>query len=143
MFARFANRLNDVGFRRGMVAGILTFQLASTIFESVGLSMLLPIFELIQSGQSAVELAKDSRHWQVLIDIYDTIGLSVTIPVLLVSSFIAIILRQILIYMRVVYMAYVRFILIRRLRDRGFRAFLGARLGPCRGTRVWGVSPTI
>lgn len=117
------------GLTPAMSIGLLAFHLVGTVFESIGLTMLLPIFELMQSAQDAATLAADSRMWEILIAAYSFVGLEVTVPVLLVTSFLAILARQVLIYLRIRYTAHVKFTLVRRLRDRTFQGFLAARLG--------------
>ncbi len=119
----------DIGLTWRMIAALLGLHVLGTIFEGLGLTILLPVFELIRSGQTADALAAQSRWWGYLVDAYHAVGMEVTIPVLLVSSFLAILLRQAMIYARLVYSSYVKFTVIRRVRDRAFRAFLGARLG--------------
>jgi ABC-type multidrug transport system fused ATPase/permease subunit len=119
----------SIGLTWPMIGGLVGLHLAGTVFEGVGLTILLPVFQLLQSGQTAQALAADSRWWGYLVDLYSFFGLTVTVPVLLITSFIAILVRQAMIYFRLVYSAYVKFNVIRRLRDRAFRAFLRARLG--------------
>lgn len=126
---RLREVFRTVGLGPGMAAGVFGLLLAGTVFESAGLVMLLPIFELIQSGQDAASLAEESRMWEFLLAAYALFDLPVTLPVLLVTSFVAILVRQALVYLRNCYTAHVQFALIRRLRDRAFRGFLDARLG--------------
>ena len=120
---------HTVGLGPGMSAGVLGLHIAGTVFESTGLVMLLPIFELIQSGRDAAAMAEESRMWEILLAAYALVDLPVTLPVLLATSFVAILVRQALVYLRHCYTAHVQFTLIRQLRDRAFRGFLVARLG--------------
>ena len=126
---RIREVFRTVGLAPGMAAGVLGLHLVGTVFESTGLVMLLPIFELIQSGRDAASLAEESRMWEILLAAYTLFNLPVTLPVLLATSFVAILVRQALVYFRHCYTAHVQFTLIRRLRDRAFRGFLAARLG--------------
>ena len=118
-----------VGLTWSMIGVLVGIHLLGTVFEGVGLTMLLPVFHLLESGKTPAQLAATSPWWGYLVHFYDLFGLTVTIPILLVSSFLAICVRQALIYCRLVYAAYVRFTAIRTVRDRAFGAFLHAQLG--------------
>jgi subfamily B ATP-binding cassette protein MsbA len=122
------NALKIVGFPKTSIAALLAYHLFGTIFESFGLSLLLPVFQLIESGKKATELAAHSRFWHVLNEAYASVGLELTIPALLVTSFVAIVMRQVFVYYRLIYVAHVRQSLIRKLREREFGSFVKARL---------------
>jgi ABC-type multidrug transport system fused ATPase/permease subunit len=64
-----------------------------------------------------------------LVEAYGFFGFAVTVPILLLTSFLAILARQLLVYYRLIYSSYVKFTVIRQIRDRAFRAFLRAQLG--------------
>lgn len=119
----------SIGLTRPMILGLLGFHLLGTVFEGIGLTILLPVFQLIQSGETAADLAEKSRWWGYLVDAYSFFGITVTVPVLLITSFVAILFRQLLIYIRLIYSSYIKFTVIRRIVDRAFRAFLRAGLG--------------
>ena len=111
------------------IGALLAMHLVGTVFEGVGLTILLPVFHLLQSGQTAAQLAATSQLWRHLVALYGFVGLDVTVPILLVTSFLAILARQAAVYMRLIYTAKVKFDVVRSIRDRAFRAFLKARLG--------------
>lgn len=128
---RFLNFVDDVtalGFRRRTAATILSLNLASVIFESFGLGMLLPVFQLIQADGDAAALAAQSGAWKWLLEAYATIGLEVTVPVLLITSMLAILGRQIFIYVRALYATSATLAFTQNLRDRAFRGYIRARL---------------
>ena len=118
-----------IGLTWPMIGGIVGLYFIGTIFEGIGLTILLPVFHLLQSGETAQQLAATSRWWGYLVDFYNFFGMTATVPILLVTSFIAILTRQVLVYCRLVYSSYVKYTVVRRIRDRIFRAFLRARLG--------------
>ena len=118
-----------IGLKPLMIVNLLLLHMIGTVFEGIGLTMLLPVFQLIQSGSTAETLAAGSRWWGYLVDFYGLFGLAATVPALLVTSFLAILLRQLMIYVRLIYSSHVKFTVIRGIRDRAFSAFLRARLG--------------
>ena len=119
----------SIGLTRPMILGLLGLYLLGSVFEGIGLTILLPVFQLIQSGETAAALAEKSRWWGYLVDAYSFVGITITVPVLLITSFVAILFRQATVYLRMINSAYVKFAVIRGIRDRAFHAFLNARLG--------------
>ena len=118
-----------IGLTWSMIIGLVGLYFVATVFEGIGLTMLLPVFHLLQSGETATQLAATSRWWGYLVNFYGFFDMTVTVPLLLVTSFLAILTRQALVYFRLVYSGYVKFTVIRAIRDRAFRAFLRAQLG--------------
>lgn len=114
----------------------LGLHLAGTVFESLGIAMMLPILQFMQAGNDPAALAAESGLWQKLIDAYDVVGLEVTLPALLITSFALLLLRQAFFYARTVYAAEARFGLIADIRRRAFHHFLAARLDYMDGRRV-------
>ena len=120
---------HEIGLSWPMIIGLVGLYFVATVFEGIGLTMLLPVFHLLHSGETATQLAATSRWWGYLVNCYGFFDLTVTVPLLLVTSFLAILTRQALVYFRLVYSAYVKFTVIRAVRDRAFSAFLRAQLG--------------
>jgi len=127
-FLDFVDDIAALGFRRRTAAAILSLNLASVIFESFGLGMLLPVFQLIQADGDAAALAAESGAWKWLHEAYATIGLEVTVPALLITSLLAIFGRQAFIYVRALFTSSAGLAFTRNLRDRAFHSYIGARL---------------
>ena len=119
----------EIGFTWPVIGLVIFLHIAGTLFEGIGLAILLPVFEIIQSGKTAEALAAESGLWRRLVGFYSWFDLTVTIPVLLATCFVAIIARQAMIYVRMMYEAHAMFGVVRKIRDRAFRAFLHTRLG--------------
>ncbi|MGB8276148.1 MAG: ABC transporter ATP-binding protein [Alphaproteobacteria bacterium] len=118
-----------LGLGWGTIAAILALHLVATLFEGAGLGILLPVFQFVQAHGDIAALTADSALWRKVVDVYAALGLSVTLPVLLVTSFVCILVRQVLIYTRLVFAARTRYDLVRGIRQQGFDRFLRARLG--------------
>lgn len=114
------------GFPRRSAAIVLGLHILSTVFESLGLAMLLPVFEYIKGGGATEALAADSRVWQAVLAVYDLVGAEVTLLSLLLVSFLAILLRQAFTFGRLVYMAAVQNRLVTDMRNRVFEGYLRA-----------------
>ncbi len=131
----FIDDVAALGFRRRTAAAILGLNLVSVIFESFGLGMLLPVFQLIQADGDTAGLVAQSDAWRWLLEAYALVGLEVTVPALLATSMAAIIGRQAFIYFRTLYTSAASLAFTRGLRDRSFQGFIGARLGYVQGDR--------
>lgn len=114
----------NLGFRRRVAATILAFILLGTVFESIGLTMLLPVFQFLQADGDLTALKSGSRVWELMIQIYGFVGLPVTLMTLLLTSFLCILSRQAFVYIRLSYMARTRQNFIRSLRNLGFERYL-------------------
>lgn len=117
------------GFRGRTAAALLGLHISSTVFESFGLAILLPVLEFIRSNGNAEALAAQSETWGTVVKVFATLHLPLTLPALLAASFFAIVLRQVFTYFRLVYMASVQNGLTTDLRSRMFRAYLLANAG--------------
>jgi len=127
--SKVADSVFKLGFRRRTAFTVLALNLLSTVFESFGLGMLLPVFQLIQAGGDTATLASESQVWAWLLGAYGFVGLEVTVLVLLATSMAAILARQVFIYARTLYTTRAALNFTRGLRDRAFRGFIHARLG--------------
>ncbi len=126
--AQFIKGSARLGLRPPTAFGLLGFHLGSTVFEGLGLGMLLPVFDFIQSDRDAAALAAQSRLWEALVGAYAALGLPVTLAVLLVTALVFFLARQGFIYARMVFTARARFGLIARAREDVFRRYLHTRL---------------
>lgn len=108
---------------------LLGLLLSATLFESVGLAMLLPIVDFVQSDGNVEALRQDSRIWRGLVDFYGFIGMPVTLAVLIITSFLSICVRQVFSYARQIYFQRLMHGLIRDVRNMMFGAYLEADAG--------------
>jgi len=122
-YISIAKRLN---FRSEIAAFLIFLHLISTAFEGLGIGMLLPVFQFIQANGRVELLAADSRLWTTLVQFYGWIGVPVTLPLLLGTSFACILSRQVVQYLRMLLTTRIREELIRDARNLGFKRYLGA-----------------
>jgi len=121
---QFLAAARELGFRGRVAAGALLLQLAAVVFESIGLTMLLPVFQFIESAGDTAGLAAQSRLWRALIDVYAALGVPVTLVSLLLASFACILARQGFVFLRLIYMARAQENLVRDIRMLAFNRFL-------------------
>jgi ABC-type multidrug transport system fused ATPase/permease subunit len=98
--------LTIVDVRASEIAGLIAFAVVFAVFEGIGISLLLPILQYAEGGQTAI-IESSGPIWTVLARFMDTFGLPVTLPVLLVLAFVPILLRQVVFYLNTWYSAVV------------------------------------
>lgn len=116
----------ELGFSQFTAATIIALNLLSTIFELLGLSMLMPVFQFMRTEGDIGGLTDSSRLWEILVDIYRFVGLEVTLPALLVTSFVFLLSRQVFVYSRQLFIAHSRENLVWRVRNEAFRRYFEA-----------------
>ena len=124
--AQYAEYARGLGFKPRVAVTVIALSLFGTVFEGVGLTMLLPVFQYIQSDGDLAALSAQSGIWVHLIGAYGFLGMPVNLATLLATSFIAILSRQVFIYMRLVYMARARLDLTFIVHNLGFNLYLRA-----------------
>lgn len=107
-------------------ATLLILLLAAVAFEGIGIGMLLPIVGFIQNSGDTVTLAAESELWAKLIDLFDYVGVPVTLATLITASFASILLRQGVSYARQLYNIRLREGLVRNACNLGFQRYLEA-----------------
>src|SRR5690606_6048712 len=93
-----------MGLRARHELTLLGLTLLAALFEGAGLSLLLPIAQFVQNGGDVAALAADSELWKFLIAAFETIHVSVTLPILIATCFAAIVVRQAFAYLRQCYL---------------------------------------
>jgi len=104
-----------VEVKKSEVAGLVAFAVVFALFEGVGLSLILPILQFAESGQSAIQNS-GGTYWVILADILALVNLEPTLIVLLVLAFVPNVLRNVVYYLRTWYNAVVSSRIMLRLR---------------------------
>jgi len=128
-FKDFLWHSDRMGMRRRNLILLLVLNLLSTLFEGLGLAMLLPIAQLMTSGGDAVSLIATSRLWQWLAAGYATVGLQVSFGTLLITCFVLMLVRQSFVYARAVLTASIQHTVVRNVRNEGLLHFYNANIG--------------
>lgn len=120
--------IDAAGLPRRSAVLMLSLHVLSTAFESLGVAMLLPVFEFIKADGATTTLAADSQIWRVILAVYEAAGIEVNLITLLLVSFFSIVLRQTFTFGRLIYMAMVHNRMIADMRNNLFQTYLGAGL---------------
>jgi ABC-type multidrug transport system fused ATPase/permease subunit len=95
-----------VDVKRTEIAGLVAFAAVFAVFEGIGISLLLPILQYAEGGQTAI-LESSGVIWVALARFMELARLPVTLPVLLVMAFVPILMRQVVFYFNTWYSAVV------------------------------------
>ncbi|MBS3956573.1 MAG: ABC transporter ATP-binding protein [Clostridiales bacterium] len=95
-----------VDVRASEIAGLVAFAAIFAVFEGVGISLLLPILQYAEGGQTAI-IEGAGAIWDALRRLMEFAGLPVTLPVLLLMAFVPILMRQVIFYLNAWYSAIV------------------------------------
>ena len=110
------------------VGNLLALQLLGTVIELAGIFTLLPVFQFIQGDGDLAALVAEHEEWRTLIEAYAQVGLPVTLATLLATSFILLLMRQAVVYVRSIYRAQVREGTVAVVRALAFERFLHVSL---------------
>jgi ABC-type multidrug transport system fused ATPase/permease subunit len=98
----FYNFSQSFAFRWMRVARLIAYNIGVLCFESVAVAMLIPIMLFIEQRGDTTAMQKESRVIQVLFGAFEQIGIQPTFANLLLIAFAAILLRQIVTYVRMI-----------------------------------------
>ncbi|MEM6499139.1 MAG: ABC transporter transmembrane domain-containing protein, partial [Pseudomonadota bacterium] len=119
---------NSLGLRSGSVWLILSLQILAVFFEGIGIGMFLPILQFIEREGDIASLTAESGLWRELVEFFASVGLEVSLPLLLGVAFGLFVIRQIFMFARLIITNNVRIGLIRQYRQSVFRLLLRANL---------------
>ncbi|MHB1136723.1 MAG: ABC transporter ATP-binding protein [Coriobacteriia bacterium] len=114
-----------VEVKKPEVAGLIFFAVLFAIFEGIGLSLLLPILQFAEGGDTAIT-SGSGIIWSTIAQFMGVLKLPVTLPVLLGMAFVPILLRQVVFYLNAWYSAIVAGHIGVRMRMMAVDALMGA-----------------
>lgn len=112
-----------IGYPISAFAIIVGLTLAVTLMEGVGIALLYPIIELLQTGQNLEQLADRSPVFRVTLTAFAFLGLRPTLEVLMLATGALILFRQILTYIMSLSRAYFSQRAVARIASRTFGLF--------------------
>jgi len=119
--AQFAFRWS----RFGRLAG---YGVSSLVFETFAVIMLMPIMMFIERRGDTMVMRHESRAVDILFSTFESVGITPTFPNLLLIAFTAVVLRQVVTYVRLVESVRVQETLLRDVRHGLFARFNAAAL---------------
>ena len=125
-FRDFKYYAGRVGVTRRHAGVLFSFHLSATLFETIAVAMMLPVLQFIEVNGEIVKLVSSSDNWRYLETVSNMTGVPLGLEILLLLAFFAIIARQVLFYVRLVYSARLQEGLMQAVRMRGFGSYLNA-----------------
>lgn len=122
-FARLQELPQFLGYPISAFAVVILLVLAATLMEGIGIALVYPIVELMQSGDEPAELAARSLVFRYTMVGFDTVGLPVTLEAMLAATAFFILLRQVFTYAMAVVRAYYAQRAVERIASRTFTRF--------------------
>ena len=111
-----------VGFDKYLFLILLSF--ISTSLEIFGVGIFIPIFEFMKMNGDISVLTSQSSYWENFVNYFERFNISLTIQNLLIFAFILFFLRQVFVYIRLVYRSSVTHKLAKKLRQKLFNNYL-------------------
>jgi ABC-type multidrug transport system fused ATPase/permease subunit len=106
---------------------LIAMSILGSITEVLGVSAFLPIFQYMRLDGDMSILMTDSKLWQGIFEFYNFFNLEVNLPLLLIVAFTLFLLRQIIVYIRIVTQATITQYLQKKCRDKLFSLYLSAK----------------
>jgi subfamily B ATP-binding cassette protein MsbA len=109
------------------IATVMLLGVVALLFETVGITMILPIVEFIQSKDAIETVGGGSKIWVVVRHVFGWVGQPITLGGLCAVVFVLILLRQVSSYAFTISQNALKHEMGRKLALRGFSAILGAK----------------
>ena len=106
---------------------LISLSILGSITEVLGVSTFLPIFQYLRLEGDVSTLVRDSQLWKFIFDFYDFFSISVSLKSLLIVAFTLFLIRQIILYLRIVTQATITQYLQKKRRDKLFSLFFNAK----------------
>jgi ABC-type multidrug transport system fused ATPase/permease subunit len=119
-------RVLKFGFTFKNIFAIISLSLISTLTEIFGIGIFLPVFQYIRENGNVNALAQDSVLWEYLIRFFDFIRLDVSLLYLLIAAFLFFGVKQIFLFIRMVYLGALTHRVTKAQRDKMFNRYLDA-----------------
>ena len=103
---------------------LILFSFISTSLEIFGVGIFIPIFEFMKMNGDISALTSQSSYWENFVNYFERFNISLTIQNLLILAFLLFFLRQIFVYIRLVYRSSVTHKLAKKLRQKLFNNYL-------------------
>lgn len=113
-----------IGLRAGLA--IIALQLAATLFEVLGVSALVPIFQYLSAKGDVAKLVAENRLWSVLLEVANFTGIGLTLGALITACFVLLLLRAGFSLVRTLFEHRLRERSLSQLRAKLFTGFLEA-----------------
>lgn len=114
-----------VEVKKTEVFGLVSFAVTFALLEGVGLSLLLPILQYVENGQSALQ-DSGGVYWRIFAKTLELLHMTPTFAVLIILAFVPIVLRNVVFFFNAWYSATIVSRIMLRLRMKVVRVVYDA-----------------
>jgi ABC-type multidrug transport system fused ATPase/permease subunit len=123
---------NNIWLSRAQNLGLSTFELIvlislsliATLTEVIGIGIFLPIFQFIRLEGDIDALVLSSNFWEYAISIFNYLGLQISLVPILLTAFLIFVIRQIIIYIRLIYTQAIKQRIVQSQRKNVFESYI-------------------
>ena len=123
----YVTSAEKLGLSRRALSWLMFLSIATTIAETIGLSMVVPIYDFISVNGDLSRVA-ESGYWQILFALSSKLGVDIGLGLLLILAFTAVLFRQFGSYVRQMTIAQSREKVSKQVRVEIFKNYLQANL---------------
>lgn len=124
---RIIDRFNMFGITSTNIITLISISVFATTMEAIGLSIFLPIFQYIRFQGDTESLIENSQLWESILLVFNELSIGVSLLPLLLIAMAFFLVRQALVYFRIVYVTSIVQGSIKTLRNEIFDKYLTAR----------------
>jgi subfamily B ATP-binding cassette protein MsbA len=117
-------RSKELGLKDQAIFLLIVISLMATITEIFGVGIFLPIFQYMRMEGDIQSLVNNGSFWQHVIDFFNLFNIKISLAILLISSFLFFLIRQIFNYIRIIFESKISQRLNKNLRDMFFDKYL-------------------
>lgn len=114
------------GLRKSNMGWLIFLGLAAMVFEAIGISIFIPIFQYARLEGDAAALAEQGDFWNRAIEVFEYFGVALNLETLLIVAMVAFLCRQGFVFVSSIYRMEVSARFVKEIRDRLFRRYLDA-----------------
>lgn len=126
-FLNYIRASGKLGLAPRSLFVVILLSTATAIAESIGLAMVVPIYDFVSVGGQIADLP-NTFYWAKILQFSEFVGVYPELGMLLALAFIAVMFRQVASYSRQIVVARCREHIAKSLRDNLFEKFLHAKL---------------
>ena len=117
-------RSKKLSLKKKPIFLLIGMSLMATITEIFGVGIFLPIFQYMRMEGDLQDLVSNAPIWQYVINFFNFIHIQISLAILLITSFLFFLIRQVFNYFRIIYESKISQKLNKKLRDIIFNSYL-------------------
>ncbi len=126
-FTRYFSMALELGLEKSMFIKVVSLSVIATLVESLGLAMIVPIYQYMNANGDIEWLLKNEKYWLEMQQVFAVAGLQLSLTTFLLTAMVLIIIRQAAAFLRLLIVAKTREALKQHVRESVFSRYLAAQ----------------